>query len=143
MTNTVDLTRNQTLVLSKLSNSEQPKTAYTLLDELREDGIKAPLQVYRALDKLVAQGRVHRLESISAFVACQHPDCESHAATVFMLCEKCRKVTEFSDKHVASAVAGVAQGQSFRMEKTSIEIRGECAKCLSKAKRLKAIRARG
>jgi Fur family transcriptional regulator, zinc uptake regulator len=76
MKDIADLTRNQSLVLEKLTQNDQPMSAYTLLDELRGDGFKAPLQVYRALDKLVAQGRVHRLDSISAFVACQHPECE-------------------------------------------------------------------
>jgi Fur family transcriptional regulator, zinc uptake regulator len=129
MTDSPDLTRNQTLVLDKLSKTDQPMSAYTLLDELRGDGLKAPLQVYRALDKLVAQGRVHRLESISAFVACQHPDCESHAATVFMICEKCGKVSERADSGVAKALAGVAKTESFAVEKTSIELRGNCGKC--------------
>lgn len=129
MTENMDLTRNQTLVLDKLSKTDQPMSAYTLLDELRGDGLKAPLQVYRALDKLVAQGRVHRLDSISAFVACQHPDCQSHAATVFMICEKCGKVSEKSDAGVAKALSGVARSEGFAMERTSIEIRGACGKC--------------
>lgn len=124
-----DLTRNQTLVLGKLSKADQPMSAYTLLDELRGDGLKAPLQVYRALDKLVAQGRVHRLESISAFVACQHPDCQSHAATVFMICEKCGKVSEQADAGVATALALVAHAEGFAVEKSSIELRGACGKC--------------
>jgi Fur family transcriptional regulator, zinc uptake regulator len=129
MTETPDLTRNQTLVLDKLSKTDQPMSAYTLLDELRGDGLKAPLQVYRALDKLVAQGRVHRLDSISAFVACQHPDCQSHAATVFMICEKCGKVSEKADAGVAKALSTVARTEGFAMEHTSIEIRGACGKC--------------
>jgi Fur family transcriptional regulator, zinc uptake regulator len=129
MTETPDLTRNQTLVLDKLSKTDQPMTAYTLLDELRGDGLKAPLQVYRALDKLVAQGRVHRLDSISAFVACQHPDCQSHSATVFMICEKCGKVSEKADAAVAKVLNGVARSGGFVMERTSIEIRGACGKC--------------
>jgi Fur family transcriptional regulator, zinc uptake regulator len=129
MTDTSDLTRNQTLVLDRLSKTDQPMSAYTLLDELRGDGLKAPLQVYRALDKLVAQGRVHRLESISAFVACQHPDCQSHAATVFMICEKCGKVSEQADAAVALALAGVARVEGFVAEKMSIEMRGSCGKC--------------
>jgi Fur family transcriptional regulator, zinc uptake regulator len=104
-------------------------SAYTLLDELRGDGLKAPLQVYRALDKLVAQGRVHRLESISAFVACQHPDCASHAATVFMICEKCGKVAEQADAGVAVALSAVARTQGFAVEKTSVELRGHCGRC--------------
>jgi Fur family transcriptional regulator, zinc uptake regulator len=129
MSDSPDLTRNQTLVLEKLSSTEHPKSAYTLLDELRGDGFKAPLQVYRALDTLVAQGRVHRLESISAFVACQHPDCVSHAATVFMICEKCGKVSERADAGVAKALARVAQAEKFDVEKSSLELRGVCASC--------------
>jgi Fur family transcriptional regulator, zinc uptake regulator len=129
MSDPKDLTRNQTLVLDKLSNTDLPKTAYTLLDELRGDGLKAPLQVYRALDKLVAQGRVHRLESISAFVVCQHPDCQSHAATVFMICEKCGKVSEQTNAGVARALGLVARADGFAVEKTSIELRGACGKC--------------
>jgi Fur family transcriptional regulator, zinc uptake regulator len=129
MTEQLDLTRNQSLVLEKLSQTEQPKSAYTLLDELRGDGFKAPLQVYRALDKLVAQGRVHRLESISAFVACQHPGCESHAATVFMICEKCGKVSERADAGAAKALAAIAKVERFRVDRSSIELRGLCAGC--------------
>jgi Fur family transcriptional regulator, zinc uptake regulator len=129
MTESSELTRNQTLVLEKLSQTDQPKSAYTLLDELRGDGLKAPLQVYRALDKLVAQGRVHRLESISAFVACQHPDCQSHAATVFMICEKCGKVSEKADANAATALAAVARSEGFIIARTSIEMRGSCGKC--------------
>ncbi len=129
MTDRPDLTRNQTLVLDKLTRNDQPMSAYTLLDELRGEGLKAPLQVYRALDKLMAQGRVHRLESISAFVACQHPDCQSHAATVFMICEKCGKVSEQANAGVAKALAIVAHADGFAVEKMSIELRGACGKC--------------
>jgi Fur family transcriptional regulator, zinc uptake regulator len=129
MTEPQDLTRNQSLVLDKLSKTDQPMSAYTLLDELRGDGFKAPLQVYRALDKLVAQGRVHRLESISAFVACQHPDCQSHAATVFMICEKCGKVSEKADAAVAKVLGGLARTDEFVVARTSIELRGHCGKC--------------
>jgi Fur family transcriptional regulator, zinc uptake regulator len=123
---TEDLTRNQTLVLEKLAKADQPMSAYTLLDELRPDGLKAPLQVYRALDKLVEKGRVHRLESISAFVACQDPECHAHAATVFMICEKCGRVSETADSAVARALTGVARKEDFGVEKMSIELRGRC-----------------
>lgn len=66
------LTKNQGLVLSVLESSGQPLSAYTILDRLRGQGLKAPLQVYRALDKLLEHGRVHRLESMNAFVVCCH-----------------------------------------------------------------------
>jgi Fur family transcriptional regulator, zinc uptake regulator len=129
MTDSTDLTRNQTLVLERLSKTDQPMSAYTLLDALRGDGLKAPLQVYRALDKLVAQGRVHRLESMSAFVVCQQPECRGHAATVFMICEKCGRVAEQTDASVAKSLNKVALSEGFAVEKTSIELRGNCGKC--------------
>jgi Fur family transcriptional regulator, zinc uptake regulator len=129
MTDSPDLTRNQTLVLDALEKSDAPMSAYNLLDQLRVDGLKAPLQVYRALDKLVAQGRVHRLESMSAFMACQHPDCQTHAATVFMICEKCGKVLEQTHDGIASDLLVLARQQGFEVQKTAIELRGACGKC--------------
>ncbi|KAG1651456.1 High-affinity zinc uptake system membrane protein ZnuB [Nymphon striatum] len=50
------LTKNQSLVMGALTNAEGPLSAYTILDQLRDDGFRAPLQVYRALDKLVETG---------------------------------------------------------------------------------------
>ena len=66
------LTKNQSLVFETLQRADQPISAYTILDRLRDHGFRAPLQVYRALDKLVEAGLVHRLESLNAFVACAH-----------------------------------------------------------------------
>jgi Fur family transcriptional regulator, zinc uptake regulator len=70
--NTPNLTKNQALVLDVLSRAEQPMSAYTILDKLRDNGFRAPLQVYRALEKLLDFGLVHRLESLNSFVACSH-----------------------------------------------------------------------
>ena len=83
-----DLTRNQSLVFNALTRAPGPLSAYSLLDQLRDKGLRAPLQVYRALDKLVAFGMVHRLESLNAFVACRHPDCETHENIAFTICEE-------------------------------------------------------
>ena len=82
-----DLTKNQALVFGKLSDASGPLTAYALLDNLRENGFRAPLQVYRALDKLVDYGLVHRLESLNAFVACRHKGCADHKTAAFAICE--------------------------------------------------------
>src|SRR5690606_9624291 len=78
-----DLTRNQTLVLDALEKADAPLSAYTILDRLRGDGLRAPLQVYRALEKLLSAGLVHRLESLNAFVACARPHCHAHGMIAF------------------------------------------------------------
>jgi Fur family zinc uptake transcriptional regulator len=125
------LTKNQGLVLGVLSDAEGPLSAYTILDKLRDNGFRAPLQVYRALEKLLEFGLVHRLESINAFVACAHPheDCHAHGLTAFTICESCGQVTEFHDPVIEERLKSFARDRNFKGEKTTIEIRGQCAGC--------------
>ncbi len=126
-----DLTKNQSLVLDVLSRTEGPLSAYSLLDQLRDSGFRAPLQVYRALDKLIEFGLVHRLESINSFVACSHPHDHEHGLIAFGICEKCGKVDEFCDAVVEQRLKGWAKDHAFRLAKTTIEMRGTCAGCLA------------
>ncbi|WP_350333615.1 Fur family transcriptional regulator [Coralliovum pocilloporae] len=124
------LTKNQTLVLNALEAADGPLSAYGILDLLREHGFRAPLQVYRALERLTEIGLVHRLESLNAFVACCHKGCSSHAeAIVFTICEDCGSVAEISDSSLAEQLAHVAGRDGFRLKKSTVELRGLCAAC--------------
>jgi Fur family transcriptional regulator, zinc uptake regulator len=125
----VALTRNQELVLDALERASGPLGAYALLDELRPQGFRAPLQVYRALDKLLEGGLVHRLDSINAFVACVHPHCHRSATTAFAICERCKAVEEFTDDVVAERLGRWCGEQRFSPARTTIEMRGVCAAC--------------
>lgn len=124
-----ELTKNQSLVMSALQQSEGPLSAYSILDRLRDHGVRAPLQVYRALDKLVEYGLVHRLESLNAFVACDHPDCGEHESVAFMICEKCGQVEELGDDRLTSRLSQLASEAGFALKKTTLELRGLCAAC--------------
>lgn len=128
---TTDLTKNQSLVMNTLAQAHGPLSAYTILDELRDQGFRAPLQVYRALDKLVELGLVHRLESLKSFVACQHPLCdgEENEMVLFTICERCGDVDEIVSNTLASAVKGLAQDIEFSLDNSVIELRGLCAGC--------------
>ena len=123
------LTRNQALVLDTLTRADAPLSAYTILDQLRDDGFRAPPQVYRALDKLVERGRVHRLESINAFVACKHPACGAHATVAFAICERCGCVSEIGSDALVASIGAIAQSEGFAVTKTTVELRGICARC--------------
>lgn len=128
------LTRNQSLVFAALQRAEQPLSAYMILDKLRDDGFRAPLQVYRALEKLVAQGHVHRLESLNAFVACahRHESCcgtGHHGTIAFAICDSCGQVDEFHDHGLDQRLSQWATGHRFRAVKTTVEIRGLCEAC--------------
>lgn len=129
MTAHAGLTRNQSLVLGVLEKTEAPMSAYAILDELREDGLRAPLQVYRALEKLLDMGLAHRLESLNAFVVCSHPHTHESELVAFAICDSCGQVVEFSDDIVHDRLESWAQAQGFKSTRTTMEIRGECSKC--------------
>ncbi|MFO1033789.1 MAG: Fur family transcriptional regulator [Hyphomicrobiales bacterium] len=124
-----DLTLNQKLVLDAISGTAAPQSAYDILDKLRGRGLKAPLQVYRALERLMELGLVHKLESLSAFVACQHPAGEGQAATIFLICESCGAVAERTSACVSGDLAGLARQDGFRVSHSNIEIKGRCGRC--------------
>lgn len=121
------LTRNQSLVLETLTEAQGPLSAYGILDQLRGEGLKAPLQVYRALDKLLELGLAHRLESLNAFVACAHVHERGLAA--FAICEICGRVTEFEDAVIEARLLDWADLTGFATHRTTIEIRGRCREC--------------
>ena len=124
-----DLTKNQSLVMGTLSAAEGPLSAYTILDRLRGDGLRAPLQVYRALDKLVELGLVHRLESLNAFVACTHPDCDTHETVAFTICDDCGMVDEVTDDALAAQLKELAGQTEFELKRSTVELRGLCRAC--------------
>ncbi len=127
------LTKNQLRVLERLEAETGPLSAYTLLDRLRDEGFRAPLQVYRALDSLMKAGLVHRLESLNAFVACAGPHDHGHSMTAFAICDSCGQVAEFSDHAVEEQLDDWIGATGFVAKKADIEFRGTCAKCRTEA----------
>lgn len=113
-------------MLDALVQSERPLTAYQLLDRLRGAGLSSPPTLYRALERLIADGRAHRLETLHAFVACARGDLCGRAA--FAICRQCGRVTELANDGT-SALQYWANDQAFTVEKTAVEMLGICAWC--------------
>ena len=133
MTARVELTKNQLKVLEKLEAATGPLSAYTLLDQLRDQGFRAPLQVYRALETLIRDGYAHRLESLNAFVACASHDEHAHGMVAFAMCDNCGQVAEMADHAIAHRLDDWIGSKGFVSRKAVIEFRGTCAKCAAKA----------
>jgi len=121
--------RNQQLVLDVLQRAKKPLGAYDLLRQLRAQGITAPLQVYRALDRLIAQGTVHKIESASAYTVCSHTNCGSHGQAIFAICTECGLATEMHDASLSQLLTQLARKRNFRTQATTIEISGICESC--------------
>lgn len=125
------LTDQRKTVLRLLCESEKPMSAYELLDGLR-DTIRnpAPPTVYRALDFLLEQGLVHKLESLHAFVGCSHP--EHPHASQFLICGDCGEVAEVEDPTITKSLQAAGKAAGFRTERPVVELLGTCANCADK-----------
>lgn len=119
---------NQALVLDVLANNSKIMTAYEILNELQPHGVSAPLTVYRALDALQAQGKVHRIESVNGFIACNTCHHEPHASC-FILCNSCGNSEEIADPRITQVIAEWCGNLEFVLSKQTIEITGLCKQC--------------
>ena len=125
-----ELTRNQKLVLAAISRAGRPVSAYDILGDIRSHGIKSPIQVYRAVKKLIENGAVHKVESLNAFVPCAGEHAHGLRTTILAVCERCGRVTEFSDDIIDRRLTAWAARERFHIEATSIEVNGRCANCM-------------
>ena len=126
---TLNLTKNQQTVLDILESASEPLKAYTILFDIQKKGIKSPLQVYRALDKLIEIGKVHKIESRNSYVACKHEGCNAKTSTSFLICENCDSVTELIGNNLFSYFSKQAEKNSFNYKKHNLEIIGLCENC--------------
>ncbi len=120
------LTALRRRVLALVWRSHRPVGAYDILALLRR-GRVAPPTVYRALDFLIGQGLVHRIESLNAFVGCARPQ-RAHACQ-FLICTDCRAAAEIDDPGLDDAVAKSARRARFVVRRPTVELLGLCARC--------------
>jgi Fur family transcriptional regulator, zinc uptake regulator len=127
------LTEVRRRLLEALWRSRQPLGAYELLPRLEAAlGRKfSPPTVYRALEFLVRQGLVARIESRNAFVPCAHP---SHPHTcVFFVCDRCSNSVEVEKPALERLLAGYASALGFEIHRKVLELQGTCAQCRATA----------
>jgi len=133
------LTELRRHVLGLVLDAASPTGAYDLLDRLRQSRRgAAPPTVYRALDFLLEQGLIHRVELLSAFIGCvagcttEHGEGESHThAAQFLICRQCGKVTEMQDPDVSAVLGRAAKEAGFSISGATIEAEGLCGACRS------------
>ena len=124
-----NLSKNQKIIFDLIHKSSEPLKAYTILFNVQKKGIKAPPQVYRALDKLVEIGKIHKIESKNAFVACRNSDCEISKATAFSICESCEVVDEISDVKLSKYLSNFNHKKGMKFKRFNLELFGLCQKC--------------
>ncbi len=116
-------------VLEALLSSHRPLGAYEVIEELAKATRRpAPITVYRALDFLIENGLVHRIESRNAYLACAHGH-DEHATMAFLICERCGLVGEVPAASVAQSLDRSVRASGFAPKISIVEITGVCAHC--------------
>ena len=124
-------------------SSHRPLGAYEVIDELAKSMPRpAPITVYRALDFLMDNGLVHRIESRNAYLACAH-DHDAAAMVAFLICEHCGSVGEIPAAPVAQSLNAAARASGFTPKLSVVEITGTCAHCQKYIRNTAPSRPRG
>ena len=128
----INLSKNQQIIFDIIDKSSEPLKAYAILFNVQKKGIKAPLQVYRALDKLIEIGKIHKVESRNAFIACKSSSCEISQATAFSICNKCENVSEINNQKLSKYLTNFEDNTGMQYNKYNLEFFGLCKKCKAK-----------
>ena len=120
-------------VFETLLSTHRPLGAYEVIEELTASMPRpAPITVHRALEFLMANGLVHRIESRNAYLACAH-DHDSAAAVAFLICDRCGLVGEVPVRPLARSLAEAARASGFAPKLSVVEITGTCVHCQPKS----------
>ena len=124
----VRLTPIRRNVLELIWESHRAVKAYDLLDRLRSlERSAKPATVYRALEFLLKQGLIHRVESLNAFIGCNSS--ERPHEELLLICSECHEVEERHGAQVTEAVARELEQAGFTLHHKAIEVHGVCAHC--------------
>lgn len=124
----VQLTPIRHKVLELIWESHKAVKAYELLDRIKPlQNAAKPATIYRALDFLIEQGLVHRVESLNAFVGCH---CSGHQHELLLLiCKRCNEVEERSAPEVMQALSQEFKQADFIAHSKAVEVHGICSQC--------------
>ena len=127
----VRLTELRRQILELLWQSGRPTGAYELIEALRLRGSRpvGPPTIYRALEFLMSQGLVSKIESRNAYVPCAHP--ERRRDSLFFICNDCGASAELEDLRVEQLLAENAAILGYRVTRRVVEVEGTCASCIA------------
>jgi Fur family transcriptional regulator, zinc uptake regulator len=124
----VQLTTIRQQVLGLIWENHKAVKAYELLDKLKPlQSAAKPATIYRALDFLIEQGLIHRVESLNAFIGCSCPGFQHEQ--LLLICNQCHDVEERSAAQVMQALSQEIKSAHFIAHSKAVEIHGLCQKC--------------
>lgn len=130
----VRFTPQRKRVFELICGNKGASSAYDLLEQLKESEPQAkPPTIYRALDFLLEQGFIHKVESNNSFISCCLCGQNKHYSQL-LICDQCGSVIEQQDDSLMALLASNAEQHGFHITDHVIETHGTCKSCLSSMK---------
>lgn len=127
----VRLTSQRKRVFELICASPKASSAYELLEDLKQTEPQAkPPTVYRALEFLLEQGFIHRVESTNSYIQCGSCNAHTHYSHM-LICDKCSNVIELLDDSLVALLVNNAEKHGFTITNHVIESHGVCKNCSS------------
>ncbi|MEC8882170.1 MAG: Fur family transcriptional regulator [Pseudomonadota bacterium] len=130
----LNLTASRRAVLDIVMGSEKPMKAYDILSDLQKVISHAkPPTVYRALEYLVNNKLLHRINQQNAYVFCQQEQKCFHdhprRFNVIFTCQQCGQISEQSNNVLTAVISEMIDDISFKADSRMIECPGACKEC--------------
>jgi Fur family zinc uptake transcriptional regulator len=107
--------------------------AYDILSQLQSEMPSAqPPTVYRALDFLMENGFIHKLQSMNAYIGCHHPSPDTENC-YFLICSHCDETLEMQLPHTEQRLIKNIEKHQFQVQHITVEIAGLCKTCQTAA----------
>lgn len=122
------LTEQRREVLELLLRRAGHAKAYDIQEDMQSrHGRVAPTTVYRALDFLIDQHLVHKVDTTNSYVVCEH----GHHAhpTMMLICSSCGSIQEWQAPGWFEGLKAALRADASGFTPAAIEIKGRCAAC--------------
>lgn len=130
--NGAQLTQQRREVLELLLQRHGSAKAYDLQEDMQNrHGRVAPTTVYRALDFLMEQRLVHKVDATNTYVVCT--DAEHTHPSMMLVCTQCGEITEWHDDPQFGALSAKVAAYLPGFEARGLEIKGLCGRCAARA----------
>lgn len=127
----VRFTPQRKRVFELICTNKSASSAYDLLEQLKESEPQAkPPTIYRALDFLLEQGFIHKVESNNSFISCCSCGQKKHYSQL-LICDQCGNVVELQDDNLMAVLASNASKFGFKITNHVIETHGTCRSCVA------------
>lgn len=118
-------------VLNVFLKQAESLTAYEALAKLKKLRPSAePATIYRAIDYLIGEGLLHKVDATNQFIACRHNNEKSplHQGLLFT-CTLCKVTCEYISEEIFSFINLFAKKNHIKAEHSLLALSGICEKC--------------